>query len=295
VAARAGETGSPAPRGAGGSDDAPGQVDPYALLSRLERLVAERACADEHLGRACRLVKELGVARRLGYACFEAWCAERLGIAASTVYPRVALERRMAELRDALRSRRLSFEQVRLVARFATRGNVSDRIAAAAGKPCVTLAREGEAEERLQMRNAGELRAVLPEEAEELLGDAIRSARLHARRPLTPGEALVEIGLHFVFTWRDEILRLLGAADPVVLRDGGLCTVPGCSRPADHVHHVRFRSAGGPCEPWNETSLCAVHHLRGVHAGNVAMDGIAPDGLAFALGEREVRVARARA
>jgi hypothetical protein len=212
------------------------------------------------------------------------------------VYQRVALERRMVELpelRDALRSRRLSFEQVRLVARFATRGDVSDRIASAAGKPCIALAREGEAEEHLQMRNAGELRAVVPEEAEELLEDAIRSARLHARRPLTPGEALVEIGLHFVFTWKHEILRLVGAADPVVLRDGGLCTVPRCSRAADHVRHVRFRAAGGPREPWNETSLCAIHHLRGVHAGNVGISGRAPDGLAFALGEREVRAARA--
>ena len=70
--------------------------------------------------------------------------------------------------------------------------------------------------------------------------------------------------------------------------------VPGCSRAADHVHHVTFRSAGGALEPWNETSCCGIHHLRGVHDGNVLIEGRAPDGLRFTLGEREVRAARGR-
>jgi len=88
-------------------------------------------------------------------------------------------------------------------------------------------------------------------------------------------------------------MRLLKGADPVVLRGGWLCRVPGCSRAADHVHHVRFRSAGGPEEAWNEISLCAPHHLLGVHRGSVLVRGRAPDGLAFALGESEVAAARA--
>jgi hypothetical protein len=54
-----------------------------------------------------------------------------------------------------------------------------------------------------------------------------------------------------------------------------------------------FRGAGGPLEPWNEISLCPVHHLRGVHGGNVRITGAAPGGLEFTLGEREVAAARA--
>jgi len=59
------------------------------------------------------------------------------------------------------------------------------------------------------------------------------------------------------------------------------------------VHHVRFRSAGGPEESWNELSLCAPHHLLGVHGGSVLVRGGAPDGLSFVLGESEAAAARA--
>jgi len=269
--------------------------DPYEVLARLARLVAERAAADERLGRACLLVRRFGVARQLGWSCFEEWCVERLGLAPSTVYQRIALERRLAalpELRDALRSRRLSYEQARLVARVATRADVAARIEDAAGKSCIALLRDLEAEERLQMCDAGELRAVVPEDVDSLLAEAIRAARLHWRRLLTAGEALVEVARHFVWTWAPEVMRLVKGADPVILRDEGLCRVPGCSRPADHVHHLRFRSAGGPLEEWNELSLCAVHHLLGVHRGNVLVAGRAPDRLTFVLGEREVAALR---
>jgi hypothetical protein len=273
----------------------PAPRNPYEVVERLARLVAERAAADERLGRACLLVKSFGAARLLGYSCFEEYCVERLGLAPSTAYQRIALERRMRdlpELRAALRSRRLSYEQARLVARIATLGDVAARIEEAAGKTCIALARALEAEERLQMWDAGELRAVVPEDVGTLLADALRAARLH-EGGLTPGEALVAVARHFILTWEAEVRRLARGADPVILRDGALCRVPGCSRAADHVHHVIPRSACGPLEPWNELSLCAVHHLRGVHGGSVRITGRAPDGLAFVLGEREVRAARA--
>jgi len=59
------------------------------------------------------------------------------------------------------------------------------------------------------------------------------------------------------------------------------------------VQHVRFRSAGCPEEAWNELSLCAPHHLLGVHGGSVLVRGRAPDGLSFVLGESGVAAARA--
>jgi hypothetical protein len=70
-------------------------------------------------------------------------------------------------------------------------------------------------------------------------------------------------------------------------RDGWRCTVPGCSSYRNlHDHHIAFRAAGGSDEPGNRTTLCAWHHLRGVHASRVHCSGTAPDGLAFELGLR---------
>jgi hypothetical protein len=54
---------------------------------------------------------------------------------------------------------------------------------------------------------------------------------------------------------------------------------------------VRFRSAGGPDESWNRTTLCAAHHQRGVHGGRirVRISGCAPDRLLFELGVERYR------
>jgi DNA-binding transcriptional regulator YdaS (Cro superfamily) len=270
--------------------------DPYDTLARLTRLARERARQDELLGRACLLVRRFGSFRQLGFFCFDEWCAERLGLAPSTVRQRIALERRLHELpalREALRSGRLSYEQARLVARVAGPADVAARIEEAAAMTCIAYRRALEGEEHRQMWRAGELRTVVPDEVDDLLADALRAARACSRHGLTPGEALVLVALHFIHTWKDEVNRLLEAADRVILRDCGLCQIPGCSRPADHVHHLIPRWACGPLEPWNELSVCAIHHLRGVHGGSVRITGRAPDGLAFTLGEREVAAARA--
>jgi hypothetical protein len=63
--------------------------------------------------------------------------------------------------------------------------------------------------------------------------------------------------------------------------------VPGCTSYRNlHDHHIRFRSAGGSDELANRTTLCAWHHLRGVHAGIVRCTGRAPHALRFELGVR---------
>ena len=53
-----------------------------------------------------------------------------------------------------------------------------------------------------------------------------------------------------------------------------------------HDHHIQFRSTGGSNDPENRVTLCAFHHLRGVHAGLIRCRGKAPDGLQIALGVR---------
>ena len=73
-------------------------------------------------------------------------------------------------------------------------------------------------------------------------------------------------------------------------RDEWRCTVPGCTSQRNlQRHHIVFRSAGGGHGAGNQTTLCAFHHLRGVHAGRVRITGEAPHGLTFELGVRATR------
>jgi 5-methylcytosine-specific restriction endonuclease McrA len=76
-------------------------------------------------------------------------------------------------------------------------------------------------------------------------------------------------------------------AHRVFARDGWRCAVPGCTSYRNlHDHHVRFRSAGGSNALANRVTLCAGHHLRGVHAGVLRISGRAPERLRFELGVR---------
>jgi hypothetical protein len=107
-----------------------------------------------------------------------------------------------------------------------------------------------------------------------------------AGRPFREGEALETMLDHAAATWTERPGRL-PREYRVFERDGWRCTVPGCTSYRNlHRHHIAFRSAGGSDEPCNCTTLCAFHHLRGVHAGTVACSGEAPDALRFALGLR---------
>jgi hypothetical protein len=73
-------------------------------------------------------------------------------------------------------------------------------------------------------------------------------------------------------------------AHRVFERDDRRCTAPGCTSMRNlHDHHVEFRSAGGGNELENRTTLCAWHHLRGVHAGLLRLRGRAPDELRFEM------------
>jgi hypothetical protein len=115
----------------------------------------------------------------------------------------------------------------------------------------------------------------------------------HNGRLPTAGEALDAMIDHAFEAWasnskgeRERVCR----AHRVFDRDGWRCTVPGCSSYRNlHDHHIVFRSAGGSDELGNRTTLCAWHHLRGVHADRVRCTGTAPHRLRFALGLRSAR------
>jgi hypothetical protein len=75
--------------------------------------------------------------------------------------------------------------------------------------------------------------------------------------------------------------------DPVFARDGWRCSVPGCSgRRNLHDHHLRFRSHGGGNERDNRLTVCAAHHLHGIHAGVIRAWGRAPAAVHWELGVR---------
>jgi hypothetical protein len=84
--------------------------------------------------------------------------------------------------------------------------------------------------------------------------------------------------------------RRIAREHRVFERDGWRCTVPGCSSYRNlHDHHIVFRAAGGSNDLCNRTTLCAWHHLRGVHAARVGCRGTAPSALVFELGLRPGR------
>jgi len=109
----------------------------------------------------------------------------------------------------------------------------------------------------------------------------------HHGRPSSECEALDAMCDHALEEWTAR----LGARSArerrdqaIYERDGWRCTVPGCtSHRGLHAHHLHFRSAGGGDEPENLTTLCAAHHLRGVHGGTVRIAGRAPEGLRYEL------------
>jgi hypothetical protein len=107
-------------------------------------------------------------------------------------------------------------------------------------------------------------------------------ATLQRRLGCSRSEALEAMLAHAVATWCE------GANPHAVFdRDGWRCTVPGCSSYRNlHAHHIVFRAAGGSDDEANLTTLCAWHHLRGVHAGFVRCTGRAPEALRFELGIR---------
>ena len=112
------------------------------------------------------------------------------------------------------------------------------------------------------------------------------------------GEAFHAMLDHALQSWQveDRWLRSRSKRQNAIFeRDGWRCTVPGCtSRRNLHLHHIEFRSAGGSDAAENQTTLCAFHHLRGVHEGRVRISGRAPHDLWFELGTREGKPPLAR-
>lgn len=155
------------------------------------------------------------------------------------------------------------------------------------GSPTPAAATQHEHHEH---QETGELFFWAPRSVAQLLRATICSVRLHIERSTghlpSSGEAVGAMLDHALTAWGADDERV-ARAHRVFARDGWRCTAPGCTSFRNlHDHHITFRSAGGSNELANRTTLCAWHHLRGVHAGVVRCTGVAPHGLHFELGVR---------
>jgi hypothetical protein len=96
-----------------------------------------------------------------------------------------------------------------------------------------------------------------------------------------PWRALERMLIHARDTWADVDRH----RNPVHERDGWRCRVPACSSRRNlQEHHVIYRSRGGGNDRSNRISICAWHHLRGIHGGVVRARGDANEVVAWELG-----------
>ncbi|MCX5732562.1 MAG: HNH endonuclease signature motif containing protein [Deltaproteobacteria bacterium] len=261
---------------------------PWAIDARLRELAEMRRRWDDLVGQLAHVVRAQGLWSDLGFASFEHYCTERLGLSARTVEQRAWLEarlRRMPRLREALQSGRVSYEKARIVAGVADEGSLERWIWRAEKATCIELHREASNHEVRQTCARGKVAVLVPRHVAFLLQETFWAARRAVGMELTADQCLYWVADHFLGTWQESPEVQVPPGRRVIERDRGYCQVPGCSRGAEHVHHVVYRSQGGGDEPGNLVSICVAHHLHGIHRGWVRVWGRAPDGLRWELGE----------
>jgi hypothetical protein len=302
------------------------EADAFALDARLRRAVALEQRIEAEAAPLLRAIAERRLHRALGFETLDAWARERLGISPRKLRALLRLARasaRAPELGRAFAAGALSWVQAHaLVPVVLAAESAEERRAWVERAATLSARRLAEEVDAALLRRTGahptpgegtEPAGALPAPAEPetdrffFVGpaDAVRlfravlcSVRRRLERaggrgpdagPVTEGRAAEWMFDHALEAW--------GGNDPrvprdhaVFARDGWRCTVPGCTSYRNlHDHHVRFRSAGGSDALANRTTLCAWHHLRGVHQGRVRCAGAAPDGLRFELGLRPGR------
>jgi hypothetical protein len=265
------------------------------LDARIVALMKGRRAFDVAFGAVLARLVRCAAWRAVGCRTLEEYCRERLGVSPRSVRERVWLERRMCALpplRAALGAGRVTFSKALTVARDATTRDVAQRVEEASATTWQQIERESTAREDRRNRALGVRRLWGPEDAMGTIADAIASARTVAGMSGLgvpgPGEALALIARYFVTVYGEQRARAAPRKRrAVLLRNGGRCAVPGCSRTARHMHHIEYRSRGGSDDEFNLLGLCVVHHLRGIHQGNLSVTGRAGERLEWRFGNGE--------
>ncbi|MBI3767147.1 MAG: HNH endonuclease [Deltaproteobacteria bacterium] len=290
-----------------------GSCDAHALDARLCTVAHAMQRVDWQMGRLLRLFLDSRLYAVLGFPTAERYVRERLGMSARKARLLVAVERKTwsaPALMAAYREGRLSCLHALTIAPVLSERTDEAWVARASE---VTLRRlADEVGWALDVRDtSAALVAVAPPPAGATLTPPERQMRaphdetldtdIHFRgpasvvglvriaiaafhAPLTPAwTGFVSLLDHAKAEWE----RQPHHRDPIFARDGWRCTVPACSsRRNFHDHHLRFRSRGGDNALPNRSSVCASHHLRGIHDGHVKVWGTAPSVVHWELGVR---------
>lgn len=277
------------------SDAAPWARDasPHALDAAMCSAIRDLQRIDHDLGLVLRQVVDRRLHRELGFPSFDRYVQERVDVSPRTARRWVHLARTGAAapaVSRALRAGGISAMQAALVAEVVRPETAATWVTHARG---VTLRR---LEQDVAEARSAEVRVAFtaPRDSANVFLLAVAAAKLHlteiqlAKRDgkaARTADALSWMLSHATAAWQQQGTLFRDYAD--FWRDVFRCTVPGCTaRRSLQSHHLVFKSAGGPDEPWNRTTLCAFHHHRGVHARTISVRGRAPDGLVFALGIR---------
>lgn len=289
-------------------------LDPFILDARMRAVVEAMQRVDWQMGRLLRVFLDRRLHRAMCFPSAARWARERLGISARKVRALVALERKTWEapaFGDAYRAGAVSAVRALALLPIVQEETASAWVARARQVTVRRLmdevewglaAREGYdpiappplgapldlPERQMCARDAAEY-----PDAEIGFAAPVSVVALFQTAILTfaePGEA--------IWTGFERLLRHARATweaqprhrDPIFARDGWRCAVPACSgRRGLHDHHLLFRSRGGGNGQDNRITVCAWHHLRGIHGGRVRAWGEAPHAITWELGVRAGR------
>jgi hypothetical protein len=289
-------------------------LDPFALETRMRDALRAMHRLDWQLGRLLRVFLDRRLYRLMRFPSAARYVTERLGLSVRKVRALVAVERKTwaaDAFGAAYRAGDLSWVRALTILPLVSEPSAAAWVERATEVPVRRLA--DEVEWALTVRDG--LTAILPPPPGASLAiderqmcarpewefpDAeiafsapasvvalFRMAVLafaHPRDSLGGGlEALL---LHVKAEWEGQPRH----RDPVFARDGWRCTVPICTARRNlHDHHLVFRSRGGGNSHANRLTLCAWHHLRGVHGGRIRADGEAPGAVSWEIGVRPGR------
>ncbi len=299
------------------------EADAFELDARLRRAVALEQRAWSEVGALLSIVASERLFLDAGYPSLESYARDRLGISPRKARALLRLERAGAacpELLACYRDGQLSWTQaqalvpillldhavpwragwiehalhvsIRRLEEDVERAIAFEELAPPDPRQTCAKPTRGESSHEPAPRAAENARFVFtaPLDVANLIRATICTVRRHLERRTgqlpSEGEAVDAMFDHAFESW--------GANEPrvprehrVFERDGWRCTAPGCSSYRNlQDHHIIFRSKGGSDALSNRTTLCAWHHLRGVHANRIRCKGEAPHGLEFEFGLR---------
>ena len=293
-----------------------GHLDPFALDRRMRAALGALQRIDWQMGRLLATFYAARLHRLLGFPSAAAYAREQLGISPRKARALVALERKSREapaLAAVYREGELSWLRALSLLPVAapdTAGAWIERARAVTVRRLVD-----EVEWAVETRAAGGAAPVAPPTLGARLAVDQRQMRAHEECPPVDSEivffapasvvvmlwaAIAAFSKPHEPAWRglerliehawEEWQRQPRHRDPIFARDGWRCAAPACSSRRNlHDHHLLFRSRGGGHARQNRITVCAWHHLRGIHQGRVRAWGTAPDDVTWELGVRSGR------